>query len=419
MKQDFMKFLAITKNVYVKNAVSWSFLTMVLSPLLFVVLGVFIQLYTPSPSDYTVAVISNDSDVRETFIDTQALPWALDTTITTADDAQNSLISEDIDGIIDIQIGDSVNVLLTQTDGLFDDEQKIIEEGVNKTRLVTDYNIEAPTTASDIQHVRIEEGQIISEDIAEYRIQQGFVMIAAVGLLLLLTNYASSILSEIASEKGTRMMEIILSATKARVHLLGKLAGILLVMFTQFSIYAIPVIVLFFFIPDAASTLYDIVGTRDILSAIQPVFWITAVFSIVGLVLYVILAALLGSLASRQEDAAKLITPISLFVLAGYMGSISISTGTEHPIFTIMAHIPFFSAQLVPLQVFHNHITLTYAIGILIGCIVFTLLLFMVTLVTYKTNVLSYSDKSIKQTIVQSWTILHQERKLHAKNTSN
>lgn len=416
MTQDFMKFLAITKNVYVKNTVSWGFLTMVLSPLLFVALGVFIQMYTPNPSDYTVAVISNDSDVRETFIETQPLPWALDATITTADDAEDHLITEDIDGIIDIQISDSVKVLLTQTDGLFDDAQEIIEEGVNKTRLVTDYDIEAPTTASDIEQVRIEGGQIIRENIAEYRIQQGFVLFASIGLLLLLTNYASSILSEIASEKGTRMMEIILSATKARVHLLGKLAGIILVMLTQFSVYAIPAVVLLFFMPDVMSTLYAILGTQHIWSAIQPVFWITAAFTAVGLVLYVLLAALLGSLASRQEDAAKLITPISLFVLAGYMGGISISTGTEHPVFTIMAHIPFFSAQLVPLQVFHDHITMAYAIGILIGCVIFTLLLFMFTLVTYKTNVLSYSDTSIKQTMLRSWTIMKQEQRLRASS---
>jgi len=416
MKQDFMKFLAITKNVYIKNTVSWGFLTMVLSPLLFVALGVFIQMYTPNPSDYTVAVISNDSDIRETFIETQPLPWQLDTTITTSDEAQNSLIAEDIDGIIDIQIGDSVTVLLTQTNGLFDDEQKTIEEGVNKTRLVTDYGIEIPKTASDIQHVRIEEGRIIRGDIVEYRIQQGFVLFASIGLLLLLTNYASSILSEIASEKGTRMMEIILSATKARVHLLGKLTGIILVMLTQFSIYAIPAVVLLFFIPDVMSTLYAILGTQHIWSAIQPVFWITAAFTAVGLVLYVLLAALLGSLASRQEDAAKLITPISLFVLAGYMGGISINTGTEHPVFTFMAHIPFFSAQLVPLQVFHNHLTMAHAIGILIGCVVFTLLLFMITLVTYKTNVLSYSDKSIKQTMLRSWSIMKQEQRLRSSS---
>lgn len=415
MKQDVMKFLAITKNVYIKNTVSWGFLTMVLSPLLFVALGVFIQLYTPNPSDYTVAVISNDSDIRETFIETQPLPWGIDTQINTIDEAQNSLIAEDIDGIIDIQIGDSVTVLLTQTNGLFDDEQKIIEEGVNKTRLVTDYNIEIPETTSTIQHVRIEQGQLISGDIAEYRLQQGFVMIASIGLVLLLTNYASSILSEIASEKGTRMMEIILSATHAHIHLLGKLAGIILVMLTQFSVYAIPVVALFFVGQDVSSTLYTAIGTRHIWSAIQPVFWLTTLFTAAGLVLYVTLAALLGSLASRQEDAAKLITPISLLVLTGYMGSISISTGTEHPIFTVMAHIPFFSAQLVPLQVFHDHMTLTHAIGILVWCILFAVLLFVFTLATYKTNVLSYSDKSIKQTMLRSWTIMKQEHRLRTQ----
>lgn len=416
MKQDAMKFLAITKDVYIKNTASWGFLIMVLSPIVFLALGAFIQLYTPQPSEYTVAVISNDSNIRDTFLHSHSLPWTLDTTVSTAEDAQHKLIKEDIDGIIDIQVSDSVAVLLTQTHGLFDNDQRIIEEGVNKSLLVADYGIEPPTTVSDIQHVRIEQGQIISGDIEEYRIQQGFVMIVAIGLVLLLTNYASSILSEIASEKGTRMMEIILSATSARVHLLGKLAGILLVMLTQFSIYAIPVVALFFLIPEVPSTLFAVVGTRYIWSAIQPVFWVTTAFTAVGLVLYVILAALLGSLASKQEDVSKLITPLSLFAFTGYMGTISISTGTEHPIFTFMAHIPFFSSQLVPLQVFHEHITIGHAIGILVWCILFAIVLFIFTLITYKTNVLSYSDKSIKHTILRSWVIMKQEHHFRRKN---
>lgn len=237
-------------------------------------------------------------------------------------------------------------------------------------------------------------------------------MAAAIGLVLLLTNYATSILSEIATEKGTRMMEIILSATTARIHLLGKLSGIILVIITQFAVYALPIVVSFLVIPNAGALLQAVIGTRYIWNAIQPVFWITASFSVVGLVLYVMLAALLGSLASRQEDVAKLSAPISLLSLTGYMVSLSISTGTEHPLFDLMGYVPFFAPQIVPLQVFHGQLSIGHAIGILIWCMLFTVLLFVFTLITYKANVLSYSDKSIRQALLQSWTILKYEYQL-------
>jgi len=415
MKQDFMKFLAITRHVYIKNTVSWGFLVMVLSPVLFMALGVFIQFYTPNPADYTIAVVSDNTDIRQTFIDIQELPWTLDASIDQLDDAQRKLITEDIDGIIDIQTSDSVTVLLTQTNGLFDTYQDMIDEQVSQTLLTTEYAIDIPKAQSDIQHVRIENGEIIHGDILEYRLQEGFVMMVSIGLLLLLTNYASSILSEIASEKGTRMMEIILSATTARVHLLGKLCGILLVMATQFVIYALPVVLAFLFIPTASVALQAILGTRYIWGAIQPIFWITASFSVVGLIIYVILAALFGSLASREEDVSKLITPLTLLAFVGYMGSISISSGTEHPLFKLLAYVPFFAPQIVPLQVFHDQLTMPHAIGILVWCIVFMVILFIFTLITYKTNVLSYSDKSIKQTMLQSWSIMQHERKLKSK----
>lgn len=409
MKQDFKKFLAITRNVYIQNTFSWGFLLMVLSPLFLVGFGVFIQLYTPSPEDYTIAILSDDSEIRQTFIDIQELPWTLDLSIDDRDDAEDKLITESIDGIIDIQTSDSVTILLTQVDGLFDTNQALIEEQVSRVLLHTDYAIELPQASSNIQHVRIDDGKIVYGDINEYRIQQGFVMAAAIGLVLLLTNYATSILSEIASEKGTRMMEIILSATTARIHLLGKLSGIILVIITQFAVYALPIVVSFLVIPNAGALLQAVIGTRYIWNAIQPVFWITASFSVVGLVLYVMLAALLGSLASRQEDVAKLSTPISLLSLTGYMMSLSISTGTEHPLFDLMGYVPFFAPQIVPLQVFHGQLSIGHAIGILIWCILFTVLLFVFTLITYKANVLSYSDKSIRQALLQSWTIFKYE----------
>lgn len=412
MKQDFKKFLAITRNVYIQNTFSWGFLLMVLSPLFLVGFGVFIQLYTPSPEDYTIAILSDDSEIRQTFIDIQELPWTLDLSIDDRDDAEDKLITESINGIIDIQTSDSVTILLTQVDGLFDTNQALIEEQVSRVLLHTDYAIELPQASSNIQHVRIDDGKIVYGDINEYRIQQGFVMAAAIGLVLLLTNYATSILSEIASEKGTRMMEIILSATTARIHLLGKLSGIILVIITQFAVYALPIVVSFLVIPNAGALLQAVIGTRYIWNAIQPVFWITASFSVVGLVLYVMLAALLGSLASRQEDVAKLSTPISLLSLTGYMMSLSISTGTEHPLFGLMGYVPFFAPQIVPLQVFHGQLSIGHAIGILIWCTLFTVLLFVFTLITYKANVLSYSDKSIRQTLLQSWTIFKDEHQL-------
>ena len=412
MKQDFKKFLAITRNVYIQNTVSWGFLLMVLSPLLFMGFGVFIQLYTPSPEDHTIAILSDDHEIRQSFIDTHDLPWTLDLSIDDRDVAEDSLINETISGIIDIQSNDSVTILLTQSDGIFDTHQALIEEQVSRALLLTEYTIELPQASSNIQHVRIDDGTIVYGDINEYRIQQGFVMAAAVGLVLLLTAYASSILSEIASEKGSRMMEVVLSATTARIHLLGKLSGITLVMFTQLALYALPIVVSFLVIPNAGALLQAVIGTRYIWNAIQPVFWITAAFSVVGLVLYVMLAALLGSLASRQEDVAKLSTPISLLSLTGYMMSLSISTGTEHPLFDLMGYVPFFAPQIVPLQVFHGQLSIGHAIGILIWCMLFTVLLFVFTLITYQANVLSYSDKSIRQALLQSWTILKYEYQL-------
>ena len=68
-------------------------------------------------------------------------------------------------------------------------------------------------------------------------------MALAMGITILLfvfiSSYSSIIAQEIASEKGTRIMEVILSSTKAQTHFYGKLTGVILVALTQIFIYGV------------------------------------------------------------------------------------------------------------------------------------------------------------------------------------
>ena len=75
------------------------------------------------------------------------------------------------------------------------------------------------------------------------------------------------------------------------------------------------------------------------------------VFFILGYFLYATLAALLGSLVSRIEDVQQMITPMTFFVIAGFMIAMF---GLNHPdttFMTITSYIPFFTPMLMFMRV--------------------------------------------------------------------
>ena len=56
---------------------------------------------------------------------------------------------------------------------------------------------------------------------------------------MILSNYSSITAQEIASEKGTKIMEIIFSSTSAVKYFIGKISGVMLVILTQIAVYII------------------------------------------------------------------------------------------------------------------------------------------------------------------------------------
>ena len=92
-------------------------------------------------------------------------------------------------------------------------------------------------------------------------------MALAMGITILLfvfiSSYSSIIAQEIASEKGTRIMEVILSSTKAQTHFYGKLTGVILVALTQIFIYGVAFVL-------GYSQLKNLDFMKSLLSGISP-----------------------------------------------------------------------------------------------------------------------------------------------------
>lgn len=255
-----------------------------------------------------------------------------------------------------------------------------------------------------------ENGEMmIGED--HSRIQNVVSSIVSVFLLLIIMTYSQIIAQEIASEKGTRIMEVILSSTTAQKHFYGKLTGILLVALTQMGLYAI----IFGF---GYTQFKDMEIVQMFLADVSlemffgPFLWYVLLFMILGILIYSILAALCGSLVNKAEDTAKAIVPVTYLSIGGYGLGLTLAVlDPSNIVLRITSYIPFLSSYIMPIRLANETAQNMEAWISLIILLVATLGLMFFSATMYKSNVLVYSEGGIWSSLKQSISIMRNEKK--------
>ena len=134
-------------------------------------------------------------------------------------------------------------------------------------------------------------------------------------LLLAIVLYGNLVLTGVAEEKSSRVVEVLLARMPARNLLAGKVAGIGFLGFAQFAVTALAALV-------AALAVHP-AGIPAVSGGVLA--WVIAWF-VLGYALYAMAYGALGSLASRAEDAANIAAPVSYILSAAYLASFIVVT---------------------------------------------------------------------------------------------
>ena len=225
-------------------------------------------------------------------------------------------------------------------------------------------------------------------------------------LFLFIANYANIIAQEIATEKGSRIMEIILSSTKASTHYYGKIMGVILVGLTQMAVY-IPVFLLGLYQFKDNEQLAPFLASVDFGARFSwPLFLnivLVALFVLTGIVQYAVLSAVAGSLVNRAEETSKAIMPVMYLAMIGYFGGLVFSfTNTQSPILTITSYIPYWSSFAMPLRIVNEVVSYPGAFISLALNIVISTVVMVLSAKMYKANVLVYNDRGVLAAFKQS-----------------
>ena len=209
---------------------------------------------------------------------------------------------------------------------------------------------------SQEQEKRLSQTVDFTEKIDESKENKKIVQtIAAAGLgfflYMILITYASVTAQEVASEKGTKIMEVVFSSIRASHYFYARMLALLLVILTHIGIYVVgglAAILLFKDIP--------ILAQSGILNHLGEAFSVnTLLFVLVSLFMYVVLAAFLGSMVSRPEDAGKALSPLMILIIAGFVGVTALGAAGDNLILRIGSYIPFISTFFMPFRAINGY----------------------------------------------------------------
>lgn len=415
------KFKVIIGEVYKRNLKSFSFWGMVLSPFLMLGLIVVVAYFASGGFDDTknVGIVTNETPVVEMMKNIYKEDYDMKE-YSSEKEAKKALEKEKLDAYVVVDkkgmdvsgklvvtenLGQSFNTTLTTI--LTQYQQQLRIEALKMTPEQV-AEIQQPAKFSQ-EKLKVENGQLVKDE-RNQGFQTALSFILVIVVFMVIVSYSSIIAQEIASEKGTRIMEVLLSSTTAETHFYGKLAGILCVALTQFGIYLIG-----FGIAWPFATKQPIVEKFlqefDLNEVFSSLFLYNLLFFFVGVIAYSVLAALCGSLVSKTEDVPKAIIPVTYIGMLGYF--IGIGIGTNNPqsiVITIASYIPFLSSFTMPVRLASDTVSTTGIFASLGTLVVATVLLTLFSAKMYKSNVLVYGEGGIVKTLKRSFTLMKSEK---------
>ncbi len=325
---------------------------MVISPFLFLALSVGIGFLQGSSmaKNSKIAVVTTVPSVEDGLKGTNGINFDYKDEAS----AQAAIKDEKLKGYLTIYQEDSVLKAVYHGETSLESAIKL---GVtSKLNELQDQLNRSAANLSQEQEKRLEQTVNFTEKIDESKENKKMIQtFAAAGLglflYMILITYASVTAQEVASEKGTKIMEVVFSSIRASHYFYARMLALLLVILTHIGIYVVgglAAILLFKDLP--------ILAQSGILNHIGEAFSLnTLLFVLVSLFMYVVLAAFLGSMVSRPEDAGKALSPLMILIMGGFFGVTALGAAGDNLILKIGSYIPFISTFFMPFRTINGY----------------------------------------------------------------
>jgi ABC-2 type transport system permease protein len=202
---------------------------------------------------------------------------------------------------------------------------------------------------------------------------------------------------DIIEEKSSKAIETIIASVPAKVHFLSKITA----SFTFLLIQSL-ILLAFGFLAFLVSKLFETSNSFEGLSLLAElgeripnwpaILSISLLFMFFGALLFLVLAALIASIATTQEDYQQLQVPMMFLILGGYYMTIFLPLLDANGVIRVFSYIPFFSTMVAPLAYIRGITSLLEAFISLAITIGFVLVFIYYISPVYRVAILSYDE---------------------------
>lgn len=385
------RFLTVSIKTWKKQMKSASFWFMVFMPFIVLAISLIIGYFAnKDSSDKKIAIVA-DNEIQDMFKTNEVIDFVF----TDEKTAKKDLESKDI----------TAYAIVKEEKGILD--MKYYSSGIGRLP-----SIYLETVVKNIQNSINNQNAKLSEkqtriltrnpSIEYYDVKDKvsnpistilyFMMTLAMYMFLIM--YSNIMVMDVAVEKGTKMLEFIFSSIRAKTYFAGKIFGNLLVILTHGMVY-----ILFGLIGFGIIRATDLLNKFGIIIPDYPnllqTIVIIVLFAVFGILLYMIVAAMLGSLVSKQEDASKMASPLMIIPIACYALSFFFMGKNPNMLMKVLSFMPFFSTFFMPMRMIYSDANLSIASSSLLVLLLSIVITYIICAKIYKKNILNYSSDKL------------------------
>lgn len=256
----------------------------------------------------------------------------------------------------------------------------------------------SPEEANEILSVRIENS---TETLGKDQVQNflyTYIMIFALYMVILL--YGQMVATNVATEKSSRAMEVLITSAKPVNMMFGKVLASCIAGFSQLVLIFGTAIVLYNVNKDALSNPL----IASVFNIPLELFIYLIIFFILGFLIYAFLFGAIGSTASKLEDINTAVMPITfLFIIAFMVVMFSMSSGTvDNTVMLICSYIPFTSPMAMFTRICMSTVAWYEILASILILIASTVGIGILAAKIYRVGVLLYGTPPKMRTILKT-----------------
>ncbi len=252
---------------------------------------------------------------------------------------------------------------------------------------VAKHNV-SPEIAQQLQT----EISVKQEAIKDRSASAGIAYFFIFALYMFIVAFGSTIAMNIASEKASRVMEVMIPKVKPLTMMYAKILAVVSTALLQLVILACGYLVpyLLGWIDLENGSLFGVIDVAKLDAKIIGMFLI---YFVTGYFLYAMMYAAAGAVVSKTEDLQGVMLPISILIIAAFFISLKSLGDPNSTIVVISSYVPFFTPMVTFSRFVAGETGMLEIMITLAGLLATIGILSAVTSRIYVNGVMNYSDK--------------------------